>query len=107
MKYKYGEYSETQVHNYKQRLHNLVHWLLIYKENNNDVLDSYFENVQDKLNGYNELVGHPDVMVQIMTLVETARLENQKENCNFKRYRSHILDIHSLIDKLPESDCVE
>ena len=107
MKYKYGEYPDTQVHDYKKRLHALVHWLLIYKEENNDVLEQYFEKVQDKLNGFNELIGYPVIMVDIMNLVETARLESIKEDFDHKKYRSLILDTHSLIDKLPENDQIE
>lgn len=107
MRYKYGDLSSDQVHDYKKRLHALVHWLLIYKEENNDVLDNYFEKVQNKLNGYNELIGRPVIMIDIMNLVETARLESLKDNYDHKKYRSLILDAHSLIDKLPESDDID
>lgn len=107
MQYKYGEYTQEQVHDYKKKLHSLVHWLLIYKEQKSKNLDNYFNIVQSKLDGYDELVNHPDVMVEIMNLVESARLESKKEDYSHKLYRSLILDTHDLIDKLPEVDKTE
>lgn len=104
MKYKYGNYPSYQVDSYKRRIHSLIHWLLIYKEENDKILDRYFETVQYKLDGFNELMLHPVCMLEIMTLVESARLEFNKTNCNHENYRKIILDIHSLIDRLPESD---
>ena len=71
------------------------------------MLEQYFEKVQDRLNGFNELIGYPVIMVDIMNLVETARLESIKEDFDHKKYRSLILDTHSLIDKLPENDQIE
>ena len=42
MKHKYGEFNQNQIANYKKKLHNNVHWLLIYKEENYEFLDEYF-----------------------------------------------------------------
>lgn len=102
MEYKYGEMPKEQFHEYKKRLHSLVHWLLIYAENNNPILDDYFVKVQYKLNGLNELINYPSQMVEIMNLVESAKFEYKKENYNFNLYRKTVLDIHELIDKIPE-----
>lgn len=104
MKYKYGEYPNYQIHDYKNKIHSLIHWLLIYKEENEKILDNYFETVQYKLNGFNELMLFPTPMIEIMSLVESARIEFNKENCNHEYYRKIILDIHSLIDKIPEEN---
>lgn len=104
MHYKYGDFPESQIHSYKHRLHSLVHWLLIYKEDGNEALDNYFQIVQCKLNGFNELLEYPPQMLEIMNLIESARLEAKKEDFNHKVYRSLILDAHSLIDELPEDD---
>ena len=105
--YKYGEYPSCQIHDYKKKLHALVHWCLIYKEENDQNLDNYFTIVQCKLDGYNELMQYPTHMVEIMNLVESARLESQKDDYSHKIYRSLILDIHSLIDQLPEEDSLK
>ena len=104
MHYKYGQYTQEQVHAIKESLHNKIHWLLPYKEQNFKNLDNYFTQVQLKLEGYDELFNHPAVMVKIMTLIESARIESKKENFSHKLYRSFILDAHDLIDLLPETD---
>lgn len=104
MDYKYGVYPSKQFKDYKKRLHSLIHWLLIYAEENSSILDSYFEKVQFKLDGLNELINYPPQLVEIMNLIEAARLEFHKENYNHELYRKTILDIHDLIDKLPDGD---
>ena len=104
MKYKYGDYPAEQIHDYKKRIHSLVHWLLIYQEENSEVLSNYFTIVQYKLNGFNELMQYPTQMIEIMNLVESAKLEYEKGLCNHDIFRRYILDIHALIDKLPEVD---
>ena len=62
------------------------------------------EKVQFKLDGLNELINYPTQLVEIMNLIEAARLEFHKENYNHELYRKTILDIHDLIDKLPDGD---
>ena len=104
MNYKYGTYPNEQFEDYKKRLHSLIHWLLIYAEENNSILDSYFEKVQFKLDGLNELINYPTQMVEIMNLVEAARIEFNKPNYNHEIYRKTILDIHDLIDRLPDGE---
>lgn len=104
IKHKYGCYHDEQFLGYKKRLHNLIHWLLIYAEEDNTILNDYFEKVQYKLQGLNELLDYPTLIIEIMNLVESAKLEFNKPNYSHKVYRKTILDIHELIDKLPEGD---
>lgn len=104
MQYKYGTYPDGQFDGYKKRLHSLVHWLLIYAEENNSILNSYFDKVQFKLDGLNELINYPTQLIEIMNLIESARIEFNKENYNFEIYRKTILDVHDLIDKLPDGE---
>lgn len=104
IKHKYGDYLDEQFVDYKKRLHSLIHWLLIYAEENDSCLNNYFEMVQYKLNGLNELLNYPTQIVEIMNLVESAKIEYSKPKYNHKLYRKTILDIHDLIDKLPEGD---
>jgi len=102
MKYKYGVLPDEQFEAYKKRIHSLVHWLLIYAEEENPILDGYFDKVQYKLNGLNELLNYPTQMIEIMNLIESARIEYKKENHNYKVYRKIILDAHELIDDIVE-----
>lgn len=108
MKHKYGEYEIAQFESCKNRIHSLVHWLLIYaeettktKSDKDDNLMNYFEKVQYKISGYNELLLYPSQLVEIQALIESARLEYLKDNYSHERYRKMILDAHDLIDKIP------
>lgn|SRR5574344_1016391 len=102
MKNKYGEYKDSQISEYKKRLHVLVHWILKYKDSGDETtLNNYFDIVQFKLMGVNALFNYPPELIEIMSLIESAKQENmKKENFNSKLFRSAILDAHSLIDKL-------
>lgn len=104
MKYKYGEYPDSQFESYKKRLHSKIHWLLIYAEEDNSHLNDYFEKLQNILDGLNELLNYPTQLIEIMNLIESAKIEFNKENYSHKVYRKIILDVHDLIDKLPEDE---
>lgn len=101
-KTKYGHFSPTQISQYKKKLHNQIHWFLIYYEEGYANLDQYFNEIQYFLNGLDEVLNYPVEMIQLMTKLECARLEFRKPHCNFKLYRKSILDAHSLIDSLPD-----
>lgn len=104
METKYGTISEKQVQGFKKHLHKIIHWLLIYKDTNPEILNNYFNTVQFKLNGLNELLKYPEEMMEIMILVESARIEFNKTPCNHKLYRHAILDAHDLVDELLDKD---
>ena len=104
MEHKYGSFSENQMSNYKKKLHNSIHWLLVYNENDYKLLDEYFNTTLLKLNAMNELLSYPNDIVSLYETLEAARLVLNSDDFNFKTYRKLILDAHSLIDKLPEVD---
>lgn len=103
MKYKYGNFTQNQIHNYKAILHNKIHWLLIYEESNYPQLLDYFLNIQMLLAGLAELIDSPQI-INLSTIIECARMEYESENFTHKKYRKIILDAHSVIDLLPEKD---
>lgn len=102
MKHKYGSFSQSQMSEYKNKLHNTIHWLLIYKENDYKLLDEYFNTTLLKLNALNELLFYPTSIVSLYTTLEAARIILNSDEFDFKVYRKLILDAHSLVDKLPE-----
>ena len=104
MEHKYGSFSENQMSDYKKKLHNNIHWLLVYKENDYKLLDEYFNTTLLKLNAMNELLSYPNDIVSLYETLEAARIVLNSNDFNFKTYRKLILDAHSLIDKLPEVD---
>lgn len=110
MEHKYGSFTPSQMANYKQDLHRKVHWMLIYKDSkcNQDYLsvdvNQYIISVLIQLNGLNSILNYPSSFVTLMSLIEGARLELFKEKFDYKLYRKILLQVHALIDKLPESD---
>lgn len=104
MKTKYGNFPNTQIHKHKDTLHSDVFRLLWMKEENYDKLDQYFSSILWKLNGYNEVFNNQTEMIDIISILEEARIEAEKENYDHKKYRKAILDCMSLIDRLQESD---
>ncbi len=100
MKCKYSYISNKQKSDYAQALHRDLHWLLIYKENGYEKLDVYFSSILFKLGGLNSLLHHPNEMIELLSLLEAARMECDKSDCDFRAYRKAILDAQSLIDKI-------
>jgi hypothetical protein len=92
----------NQIANYKKKLHNNVHWLLIYKEENYEFLDEYFNSLMLRINGLNRILFYPIHIIELYNVLESAREILNSENFNFKTYRKLILDAHTFIDKLPE-----
>lgn len=100
MNTRYGAIPNDQFTAYKKRLHSAVHWLLVYADNNNPALKTYFATVQYKLLGLNSLLEYSPRIVEMMVLLESAKLEYEKEDFNKKLYRRTILDIHDLVDRI-------
>ena len=94
MKHIYGSFSEQQMKEQKKILHGSVHWLLLYKENNYDKLDVYFEYLLRRISGLNTL----------LSTLQAAREELSNPKFDFHVYRKLILDSHSLIDQIKECD---
>lgn len=101
---KYGNVRNTQIHNHKDTLHSDVFKLLWMKEEGYEGLNKYFESLLWKLNGYNEVFNNQPVMIDIISILEEARIEANKSDYSHRLYRKAILDTMSLIDLLQESD---
>lgn len=105
MHHKYGSYPKNQFHDYKKRMHSLVHWLLIYAENEDkSYVNNYFQIVQERINGLNELLDFPVQIIEIMSFIESAKIELNKDDYCHNKYRKIIFDVHELIDRIPEGD---
>lgn len=100
MDHKYGTFPASQFEEYKKKMHSMVHWLLVYQESNDPALLNYFSKVQLKLAGLNELLGNPSPMIDLMVLVEAARIEYEKPDFQHGLYRKMILDAHECIDMI-------
>ena len=104
METKYGTFPQTQILEHKNELHDNVLALLYMKEENCPTLDEYFSSLLWRLNGYNEIFGNQPVMINIMSNLEEARIEAQKEKYSHFKYRKLVLDAFNALDQLKESD---
>lgn len=106
MEYSYGTFSKEQFDKYKVKLHKELFWLLLYKDpamgdKYKDVqFDVYYDGLLRKLNGLNRLLSYPPEFIEMMSLLEAAKIETEQPEFNYKIYRKLILDAHTLVDKL-------
>ena len=54
------------------------------------------------IDGLNELLFYPEVIVELMSNLEAAFMETRKENFDYKVYRKLVLDAHALVDHIGE-----
>lgn len=110
MKHLYGTFTSEQIAETKKSLHKNVHWLLVYKDPENNGMfdhidvDGCFESILLRIAGMNELLGEQPVLVSILSILQSARNANNIEPFCFQTYRKLILDAHSLIDRIKEED---
>lgn len=101
MEDKTGAIDSVQFHQYLKKLHSMIHWLLIYKEQDDDALATYFDSVQDHIQGLNALLNNPPEIMELLVSVECARREFLKGKCcSYKKYRRIVLDAHAIIDRI-------
>lgn len=97
----FNNFTQTQLAEYKKKLHSSIHWLLIYKEADDYIyFDTYFNTLLIKIETLNDLVGYQDVVMELYTTLLSAKKESSKEDCSFKLFRKLILDSHSLLDRV-------
>ena len=99
-KIKYGSITNKQMDEIKHILHKEVFKLLCLKEEKYQELDVYFESVLWKISGYNSLFETNTYLLELLSVIEQARVESLKENYNHRMYRKAILDGMSLISKI-------
>lgn len=108
MTYQYGEFSDSQLSEYKEKMRKQIFFLLLivdpktkadYRDTN---VDEAFENVMRVFGGYNSLIGCPMQMVTVMSILSAARIELHSETFDFATYRKLILDAGSAVLKIGE-----
>lgn len=96
--------STNGIHSYFEKLHKQVHWLLVYKEQNFEGLDKYYEFILLLLAGLKEIIKDDAKIMELVVLIQAARVEAMKPDYNHALYRKAILDAHSIIDILKEKE---
>ena len=103
---KYGSLSGEQLQEYKEKLHDKLFWLLLYKDPDtkdefDDVdFDKYFTFLMKELNGLGDLLLHPTGLVEMLTALEVAFRETKQTQFNYRTYRKYVLDAHNMLDKM-------
>lgn len=108
MEYLYGNFSDKQIELNAVSMHNAVHKLLLYKDKNvsglifdtDEQFHHYFKNLLYRFGGFNTLLGEPEQMVSLMSTLQAAYNEIEKDDFNFSTYRRLILDAHGFISSM-------
>ena len=110
MKHKYGNFTETQILLTKKSIRKQIFFLLLCvdpetkdKYSHIDVSEA-FKGLLYKLDGLNSVLGEPQELVDIMSLLEEALIQYNEPNFNFRIYRRLILNAGSLINTIKEVD---
>lgn len=99
MDYKYGTLPQHQIKQQKEYLQKSIFQMLPFREENYEFLDARFVSLLQQLDGLNRLFNEQPVILTIMSLLESARYED-----NFEKYRKAIFDATSLVDKIKDGD---
>ena len=97
MKTIYGTFSKEQINEYKDRLHSKLFQLLLYKDPKtkdkyNVNFEKYFSGIMYSIDGLNELLFYPEVIVELMSNLEAALMETHKETFDQKVYQLDVLE---------------
>ena len=108
MKHRYGEFNQNQISETKKKIRNQIFFLLLIvdpetssKFGDIDVKDA-IENVLYTLGGMNDLLFCPPEVVRVLSLVNAAYLEYQKDDFEWGVYRKLILDAGNEVLKIKE-----
>ena len=98
----YGKITKEQLDDFKRRLHNKIHWLLIYKESDEFKVDfeAYYTELMTYIGNAGEVLRQDAIALEILTTLSLAHNETLKEEFNHGRYRKYVLEAHNLVDRL-------
>lgn len=106
--HKYGEFADKQLFETKAILRKKIYFLLLVAE---DKEHSQFPDVSLLeahtsllwlISGLNELLGEPQEVVTVLSLLEEAKNMINDTNFNFAKYRKLILDAGAKVQNIPE-----
>lgn len=99
MNYKYGTLPQNQVKKQKEYLQKSIFQMIPFREEKYEYLDARFNSLLQQLDGLNRLFNEQPVIVTIMSLLESARYEQ-----DFVQYRKAILDATALVNQIEDGD---
>lgn len=108
MEHLYGEFPRNQIAGAKKALRGEIFLLLLCGDPETaadyDYIDLhvFFESLMYRISGMNTLLMEPPELVKVMSLLQAAKDELNKDDFDFKRYRKAVLDAGTLVSKLRE-----
>lgn len=108
--YKYGEFKNTQVEHYQEKLRKKIFWLILYTDSKtkDEFIDidvvKYHENLLFEISSYNELLYFPKDFVEIINSLESALHILKSDNFNFNKYRKLVLDAGAMLNRMKVGD---
>lgn len=110
MKYLYGKFPKNQIDKLCKSIRGSIFFLLLCVDPN--TRDEYrgvdvgknFDYIMLKLKGLNRLLVDRVEVIDIMSMLEAARIEYENPNFNFKIYRKLILDAGAEVERLKEGE---
>lgn len=108
VKHKYGTFKAKQIRETKETIRKQIFFLLLLadpatKGQYPDVdIKRAFDNLLFKINGFNSLLSYPCEVVEILSVLESAREELDKPELDFETYRKLVLDAGATVEKIKE-----
>ena len=110
MKYIYGSFTKRHIKEAAHAMHNDVHKLLLYKDNqieekifeNDEAFLIFFQNVMFKFSGTKTLFNNNGIMVTLMATLQAAYDEVTSDEFDYMTFRRAILDSHNYIKQMFE-----
>ena len=110
MQHKYGNFTTSQLKSTKISIRKQIFFLLLCvdpetkAQYNHINLEEAFKGLLYKLDGLNSILGEPQELVDIMSLLEEALIQYNSEKFNFQTYRRLILNAGALTNTIKEVD---
>lgn len=108
MRYKYGDFTQKQISETKELMRKQIFFLLLYADPKNAEqysginVDEAIESELSSIGGLSDLLGNPQEIVTIQSLLCAALSEHRKTNFNWKKYRKLILDAGNKVLRIKE-----
>lgn len=110
MKHKYGNFTTSQISLTKKEIRKQIFFLLLCADPNTKDkydhinLNDAFNGLLYKLGGLNSILGEPQQLVDVISLLEEALIKYNEPEFDYKVYRRLILNAGSLTDTIKEVD---
>lgn len=108
MEFRYGNFTQDQIAETKEKMRKQIFFLLLIadpvnaEEYDNVDVNEAIENILVEFGGLNDLLNYPQELVDVMSLVNAAKIEYNSRNYNWRKYRKLILDAGNKVLKIKE-----